>query len=332
MSASTVIPEKIDPRGGVGVGWGGVGSWRNLFGEKSFLHSLGRRGSREAHVPSGARVHMPSPYASNPQYMRAVKIFSADSFTPYALSVSHLCNGEWPGISAWTITKLGYKNATITAVDSESKVTTFTLTLDALLKAYDLAPENAPPPPTTSPPSPPQAGGTRHASALRTLVLVTDDQSSPYDVDPLVATRMPIAPLRTLYDYDVSQLLKLIKPDAAPVTKDHLRACFNFVLKFVSADQDKPPKHELSLRTVDWVGSIEVPDRAKKGSSGTFRPAGSTEAIKKLLMSDQALVIVVRACMKLSAKEKPRPMALLDDIEIDEPPKRRPLRVHAHSS
>ena len=125
-------------------------------------------------------------------------IFKADSFTPYALSVSHLCNGEWPGTSTWTIMKLGYKNATITAVDSESEVSTFTLTLDALLKAYDLAPENAPPPPTTSPPSPPQAGGTRHASALRTLVLVTDDQSSPYDVDPLVAIKMPIAPLRSV--------------------------------------------------------------------------------------------------------------------------------------
>ena len=192
------------------------------------------------------------PTKNRPSYTRASESFKADSFTVYKLNISHLCDGACEGTSEWTISKLGTKNVTIKAVDPTAEVTTFTLTLDALLKAYDLVPENAEPLPST-PPSPLEGrggAGTGHASKLRTIVLVTDDLSSPFDVDPLVHEKMPNAPLRTIYDYDLSPLLKLIK-DGAPVTKDHLRACFDFMLAFVGA-AGKSPKHSAA-----WVGRQE---------------------------------------------------------------------------
>jgi hypothetical protein len=78
------------------------------------------------------------PTKNRPTYTRASEIFKADSFTVYKLNISHLCDGACEGTSEWTISKLGTKNATITAVDSTAEITTFTLTLDALLVAYDL--------------------------------------------------------------------------------------------------------------------------------------------------------------------------------------------------
>ena len=61
---------------------------------------------------------MPSTYTSkNPQYTRASGIFKADSFTVYKLNISHLCDGACEGTSEWTISKFGYKNVNIKAVD-----------------------------------------------------------------------------------------------------------------------------------------------------------------------------------------------------------------------